>query len=185
MSAVDTGAGPHVDHVVGGTDCILVVFDNDNGIADIAQALERLDQALVVTLMKTDRGLVQNIEHAHETRADLRCQANTLCLATGKRRRGAIECQIVESNIDQKTQALQNFLDDTAADKLLALGEFRALKKLERFTARQATNFVNGLAAHGDGEHLRAQTSAVAGRARLLANVLLRRALVFSFVVSV
>ena len=56
VSAVDAGAGPHVDHVIGGTDCILVVFDDDNGIADIAQALERLDQALVVTLMKTDRG---------------------------------------------------------------------------------------------------------------------------------
>ena len=56
----------------------------------------------------------------------------------------------------------------------MALGEFQALKKLERFTARQATNLVNGLAAHGDGEHLRAQTSAVAARARLLANVLLQ-----------
>ena len=174
MSAVDAGAGPHVDHVVGGTDCILVVFDDDNGIADIAQALERLDQALVVTLMKTDRGLIQNIEHAHETRADLRCQANTLRLATRKRRRGTIERQIVESNIDQKTQALQDFLDDAPADKLLALGELQALKKLERLTARQATNLVNGLAAHGDGEHLRAQTSAVAARARLLANVLLQ-----------
>ena len=112
------------------------MFDNDNGIADIAQALERLDQALVVTLMKTDRGLVQNIEHAHETRADLRCQANTLCLATGKRRRGTIERQIVKSDIDQKAQALQDFLNDAPADKLLALGKLQTLKKLERLAAR-------------------------------------------------
>lgn len=85
------------------------MFDDDNGIADIAQALERLDQALVVTLMKTDRGLIQNIEHAHETRADLRCQANTLRLATRKRRRGTIERQIVKSNIDQKNASAPGF----------------------------------------------------------------------------
>ena len=61
MSAVDAGAGPHVDHVVGGTDCVLVVFDDDDGIADIAQALKGLDQALVIALMKADRWLVQNV----------------------------------------------------------------------------------------------------------------------------
>ena len=112
------------------------MFDDDNGIADIAQALERLDQALVITLMKTDRRLVQNIEHAHETRADLRCQSNTLCLATGKRRRGTVEGQIVKSDIDQKAQALQDFLNDAPADKLLALGKLQTLKKLERLAAR-------------------------------------------------
>ena len=124
--------------------------------------------------MEANRWLVQNVQDTHEAGADLRCQANALGLASGKRRRGTIEGQIVESDIDQKTQALQDFLDDASADKLLALGEFQALKKLERLTARQTTNLVNGLAAHGDGEHLGAQTSAVAARARLLADVLLQ-----------
>ena len=86
--------------------------------------------------MEADRRLVQNVQHAHEAGADLRCQANALGLASGKRRRGTVEGQIVESNIDQKAQALQNFLNDAPADKLLALGKLQALKKLERLAAR-------------------------------------------------
>lgn len=87
-----------------------------------------LIQALVIALMEANRWLVQNVQDTHEAGADLRCQANALGLASGKRRRGTIEGQIVESDIDQKTQALQDFLDDASADKLLALGEFQALK---------------------------------------------------------
>lgn len=129
MSAVHARAGAHVDHIVGSTDCVLVVFDDDNGIADIAQALKRLDQTLVIALMETDRWLVQNVQDTHEAGADLRCQANALGLASGKRRRGTVEGQIVESDIDQKAQALQDFLNDAPADKLLALGKLQALKK--------------------------------------------------------
>lgn len=60
--------------------------------------------------MEANRWLVQNVQDTHEAGADLRCQANALGLASGKRRRGTIEGQIVESDIDQKTQALQDFL---------------------------------------------------------------------------
>ena len=86
--------------------------------------------------MEADRWLVQNVQHTHEAGADLRCQANALGLASGKRRRGTVEGQIVESDIDQKAQALQDFLNDAPADKLLALGKLQALKKLERLAAR-------------------------------------------------
>ena len=177
VSAVNARTGAHIDHVVGSANRILIVLDDDNGIADIAQALKCLDQAFVVALMKTNRRLIQNVQNAHESGADLSCQANALGLTAGKRRRGAIERQIIESDIDQKTQTLQDFLDDAAADKLLALGELQALKKLERLTARQATDLINRLTAHGDGKHLGTQTGAMAARARLLANVLLQACL--------
>ena len=52
--------------------------------------------------MEADRWLVQNVQDTHEAGADLRCQANALGLASGKRRRGTVEGQIVESDIDQK-----------------------------------------------------------------------------------
>ena len=154
VSAVNARTGTHIDHVVGSANRIFVVLDDDNGIADIAQALERLDQALVIALVKADRRLVQNVQDAHEAGADLRCQTNTLGLAAGQRRRGAVERQVVEADVDQKTQAFQNFLNDTATDKLLTLGEFKTLEKLERLATGQAANLINGLTAHGNGEHL-------------------------------
>ena len=174
VSAIHTRTGTHIYYVIGSANRILVVLDDDDGVADIAQALKRLDQAFVVALMKTDRRLIQNIEHAHEARADLRCQTDALGFTTGERRRGAIERQIVEADIDQKTQTLQDFLDNATADKLLALGELQTLKKLERLAARQAADLINGLAAHGDGKHLGTQASTVTARARLLANVFLQ-----------
>ena len=174
VSAVHARAGAHVDHIVGSTNRILIMLDDNNGIADIAQALKCLNQALVIALMEADRWLVQNVQDTHEAGANLRCQANALGLASGKRRRGTVEGQIVESDIDQKAQALQDFLNNAPADKLLALGKLQALKKLERLAARQTADLVNGLTAYGNGEHLGAQTSTMATRARLLANVLLQ-----------
>ena len=128
MPAVDARAWPHIDHIVGSANRVLIVFNDDNGVADIAQALECLNQPLVVALVKTNRRLVQNIENAHEARTDLRSQANALRLTAGKRRRSTIERQIIKADINQKTQAFQDFLDDTTADELLTLGELKVLK---------------------------------------------------------
>ena len=58
------GARAHVDHVVGGADRLLVVLDHDHGVAEVAQALEGLEQARVVALVQADRRLVEHVEHA-------------------------------------------------------------------------------------------------------------------------
>ncbi len=64
MAAVDAGAGPDVEHVVGGADGVLVVLDDDDGVAEVAQPLEGFEQARVVALVQADRGFVQHVEHA-------------------------------------------------------------------------------------------------------------------------
>ena len=68
---MDAGARPHVDDVVGGQDSFLVVLDDDDGVAEVAQVLEGIEKAPVVALMQTDRRLVQYVKDASETRADL------------------------------------------------------------------------------------------------------------------
>ncbi len=83
------GAGPEVDHVVGGADRLLVVLDHQHGVAEVAQPLERLEQPAVVALVQADRRLVQDVEHAHQARADLGGQADALPLAARQRRRRA------------------------------------------------------------------------------------------------
>ena len=56
--------GADIDDVIRLQDRILIMLDDDDGIAQIAQALERPEQALVVTLVQADRGLVEHVEHA-------------------------------------------------------------------------------------------------------------------------
>ncbi len=70
-AAMDAGAGPHVDKIVGRADRILVVLDDEDRVAEVAQALQRAQQALVVPLMQADRGLVEHVEDACQARSDL------------------------------------------------------------------------------------------------------------------
>ena len=50
------------------------MLDNDQGVAQIPQVLQRPQQLIVVPLVQTDGRLVQNIQHAHQGRTDLGSQ---------------------------------------------------------------------------------------------------------------
>src|SRR3569833_2411582 len=80
-AAVHAGAGSHVNHIIGGTDRVLVVFDHDHGVAEAAQVFERVEQALIVALVQADRRLVEHVHHADQAGADLARKTNALRLA--------------------------------------------------------------------------------------------------------
>ena len=86
-----TGAGADVDHVVGGEDGVLVVLDDDDGVAEVAQPFQAVQQAIVVARMQSNARLVENVEHADQTAADLSREANPLRLAAAERGGGAVE----------------------------------------------------------------------------------------------
>ena len=81
VPAVLARAGAEVDEVVGGAHHRLVVLDDEHGVAEVAEARERADEALVVDGVEADRRLVADVEHAHQRRADLRRQPDALPLA--------------------------------------------------------------------------------------------------------
>ena len=81
LAAVDAGAGAHVDDMVGVADRVLVMLDDEHGVAEAAQALEGFEQAVVVLLVEADRGLVEDVEDAREAAADLGREADALALA--------------------------------------------------------------------------------------------------------
>ena len=99
------------------------MLDDDDGVADVAQVLEGLQQAVVVALVQADGGLVQDVEHAHERGADLRGQADALGLAAGERARRARKGQVLQAHVAQEAQAVVDLLEDLARDALLLLGE--------------------------------------------------------------
>ena len=122
-AAVHAGARAEVDDVVGGLDRLLVVLDDDDRVAEVAQLEERLDQLAVVALVQADRRLVEHVEHAHQLRADLRRQADALRLAAGERGRVAVERQIADADGVEEAEAVADFLEDLAGDRFLARGE--------------------------------------------------------------
>jgi hypothetical protein len=52
---------------VRGLDRSLVVFHNDQGVADISQPQQGFDQPAVVPLVQPDAGLVEHVEDAHQS----------------------------------------------------------------------------------------------------------------------
>jgi hypothetical protein len=61
LPTVFAGARTDVDHPVGVLDGVLVVLDDHHGVAEIAKARERLDEAVVVPLVQADRRLVEHV----------------------------------------------------------------------------------------------------------------------------
>ena len=166
-------ARPHVDHEVGAADGILVVLDHDDGVAEVAQMLQRGDKPLVVALMQADRRFVQDIEHAHEPCADLRGKADALGLAARQRGGGALERQVVESHVHEEFQSRLDLLHDGPRDALGLARERKAVEERVGIGGRHLRHVVDGLAAHGDGEDFGLQALTVAGLARHRREILL------------
>ena len=125
VAAVLAGARPEIDHVVGHADRLLVVLDDDDGVAEIAQARERREQLPVVALMQADRRLVEHVQHACQIRADLRREADALPFAARQRRGAAAERQIADADVVQEPQALLNLSQDALGDDRLAIGQLQ------------------------------------------------------------
>ena len=173
VAAVLAGPGPHVDEPVGRAHHLLVVLDDQHGVAEGLQALERPDQLRVVALVQPDRRLVEDVEDADELRADLRREPQALCLAARERCRRAVELQVADADVGEEREPLPDLLDDAVPDQLLGLRELEAVEELDRPRDRHLRELVDVAAADGDGEHLGLETSALADRARPEAHVLL------------
>ena len=171
LAAVDAGAGADVDDMIGGHDRVLVVLDDDHGVADVAQVLERVEQARVVALMQPDRRLVEHVKHARQSGADLRGEADALAFAAGKRAGGARQSQVLQADVIQEFQPVANFLQDARRDfgLLLREGLRNLLEPDVRGLDREIADFADVLAADFHGERLRLQAIAAAGFARVRA----------------
>ncbi len=123
LAAVDARAGAEIDDMVGGADGVLVMLDHDDGVAEIAQALERDQQAVIVALVEADGGLVEHVEHAREARADLAGEADALAFAARQGAGGAIEVEVIEADVVEEAEALVDFLEDGLGDLRLLAGE--------------------------------------------------------------
>ena len=121
-AAVHARARAHLDDVIRRADRVLVVLDDDHGVADVAQALERGDHLDVVLGVQPDARLVEHVQHAHQPRADLRGQPDPLRLAARERGRPAVQVQIVQPDADEQLEAAADLLEDLLAGRVRRRG---------------------------------------------------------------
>ena len=109
------------------------MLDHQNRVTEIPQPFQGAQQAVIVPLVQPDAWLIENIKHPHQAGADLRGQTDPLRLAAAQRAALAIQRQITEADVFEKTEAGADFFDDLARDLLLELGQFQVRKEFISF----------------------------------------------------
>ena len=171
--ALLTGVRADVDDPVGGADGVFVVLDDDERVAQLLQPHQRLDEAVVVALVQADGRLVEDVQHADETRPDLGREPDALRLAAGQRRRRAVEGQVVQPDVDQEAQPGVDLLEDPLADHPVAIGQGELAQPGRGVADRQGRDLGDRTALDGDAQDLGLEAGALARGARDLAHVAL------------
>jgi hypothetical protein len=172
VAAEAPGAGAEVDDVIGGADRLLVVLDDEHRVAEIAQALEGAERRSLSRACRPIDWLVEHVHHARELAAELAREADALGLAARERRRGAVERQVVEADVEEEAEARVDLAEHTLGDRRLALGQRELLEEGARVADRERGDVGDALARHLHRERLGAHAAALTGIAGHVAEVL-------------
>ena len=132
------GAGADVDDMVGQPNGVFIMLNHQHGVAEVTQTEQCVQQAAIVALVQADGGLIQHVHHADQAGTNLAGQANALSLAAGQRVGATGQGQVVQPDIDQKTQALADFLEDGPGDLRMAAAQVQRCHLLLGFAHRGA-----------------------------------------------
>ena len=144
LASLDAGPWPEVNKMVGRAHRVFIVLDDDHRVAQLGEPAQGRQQSIVVTRVQADRRLVENIEDAHQPRADLAGQADSLRFAARERRRGPIEGQVMQADVDQECEPRANFLEQFFGDRPRD-GIERESTSIARARSRQAGSPSPGL----------------------------------------
>ena len=151
---------------IGGAHGVLVVLDHEHGVAEVAELPERGEQLVVIALVQPDGRLVENVQNAHQTRADLRRQPDALALAAGERRGCAREREVVQPHRLQKAKAGAQLAQDLRRDDRRRAVQLQLVYEPQRVGDGQRAEVHNAHAAHRDRQRQLPQPPAAALGAR-------------------
>ena len=129
VPAVLARAGPQIHYVVRRFDGLPVVFDDDDRVAHVAQAAQRIQKAAVVALVQADARLIEHVQDAHQAGSDLARQPDPLALAPGERARGPVQREVVQPHLFEKLEPLDDFLQNPFRNEVVAIRAVLRFKK--------------------------------------------------------
>ncbi|SCF99209.1 hypothetical protein GA0115255_114852 [Streptomyces sp. Ncost-T6T-2b] len=173
LAAVLTGAGADVHDPVGDLDGVLVVLDDDERVAHVAQPDQGFDQPVVVALVQADGRLVQDVQHADQAGADLGGQPDALGLAAGQGAGRAVQREVVQADVHQELQPFVDLLEHPLGDLLVAGVQLEAAEELGALADRHRGDLGDGPLHHRHREDDRLEPGALTGGAGHLAHVAL------------
>src|SRR5882757_8063697 len=155
-------AGAEIDDVAGGFDGVRIVFDDENGVAKVAQGFEDVDQALRVARVEADGRLVENVKRADEMRAERGGELDALGFAAGEGGGETVEGEVVEADFVEELEAAANFFEDFVGDGFLHFGKLQRREKDTRFLDGEFADFGNRFVCNANGAGFGAKARATA-----------------------
>ena len=123
LAAVLPRARAEIENAVGGAHDIGIVLDHQDGISQVAQVVQNLDQAMGIAAVQSDGGLIQHVQRSHQPRPQRSRQLNALRLAAGKSGSQPVQRQVFQPDVIQELQALVDFLQQLVGDGGLLLAQ--------------------------------------------------------------
>ncbi len=80
-AALGARAWSQIDEIVGRAHRLFIVLDHNDGVAQVSQLLQRVEQAAIVALVQPDAGLIEDVEHAHQAAPYLAGETDALPFA--------------------------------------------------------------------------------------------------------
>ena len=123
--------GSDIDDEIRRANGFLVMFDDNQGITQIPQFGEGTQQSIVIALVQSDTGFVENVEDAGESSTNLGGEANSLGFPPGKGHRRPIEREVIESHIQEKLQPGPNFFEREIGNLRLAIAQLELVEAID------------------------------------------------------
>ena len=153
-----------IDDAIRRSNRVLVVFDDEHGVPQVAQRFQDINQPLRVTRMKTDRRLIQHVQRTDQMRTKRCRKLNALRFSAGKRGRQTIQRQVIQPNFIQELQARADFLEDLFRNFPLAFGKLQRREGHTRFLHCEFADFRDRSSRHANRSSFRAQARPAALR---------------------
>ena len=115
-SSVDTGSRPDVNQVVGLPDCLFVVLDDQDGIAQVAQVFQGFKEPDVIALVKPDAGFVEYVKDSCQAGSDLGGKPDPLRFTARQGAGRARQSQVIQPHIQQEVEPRQQLTHDRSRD---------------------------------------------------------------------
>ena len=123
-----------------------VVLDHQDRVADVAQAFQDFGQPSRVARVQADGGLIEDVERAHQIRAQRRSQLYALRLAARKRGGQPVEREVFEADFVQIFQPRADFLQQFVGHRHLKRRKVNLVEEVVRLLNRHPADVGDGLA---------------------------------------
>ena len=114
--------GTKIYQVIGRADQVVLVLDDHQGIAGVAQAVEYRDQAPHLVLVQADRWLVEDVECVDQTGSQGPGRRRPPQFTAGERAAGPVERQVVEPDLAQVIEPLLDLVENPRGHLAALLG---------------------------------------------------------------